>query len=104
MANSSGDTDITLLNQINTVLVTVTGAARTSNLALKHTNMIVGATTRLSFALPATSGITLNIRDDSSTGTVLGSFLTDGEQRSAVADLVYNGTTWLLTAAAIPAL
>ena len=104
LSNGAGDTTITPVNQINTVLINVTGTAGTRNFILVQDNMLSGATVRMTFALPATAGIILQVHDDSLVGPVLAEFTTDGEQRSAVMDFVFDGDNWHLTAAAIPAL
>lgn len=103
VSNSTGNTTILPVGQVNTVFVNVTGAASTRNILLAENNMLTGATARLTFAFPATAGIVVNVRNDVLAGSILANFTTDGEQLSAVMDFVYDGSTWVLTGAAVPA-
>lgn len=103
-ANSTGNATISPINQIHTEFIEVTGNARTSIFAVDNYATIPGARVSVVFALPATPGITIELRDDTYTGTLLASFTTDGVQPSATAQLYYDGAAWNLGAFIWPAM
>ena len=100
--NATGNTLIQQTNQIATTFVTVTGSARTSVFILQRDNLLVGATNKILFTLPATSGIVLQVRDDLVSGPLLATFTTDGVQPNALMEFTY-GSGWNITNAIIPA-
>jgi hypothetical protein len=101
--NSAGDTTISPTRQIHTEVITVTGFARTSNFILEEDSPFTGARTNILFLLPATPGITLNIYNDSLSGTLLATFTTDANESNISIEFVYNGTAWAVLNAIIPA-
>jgi len=101
--NTAGDTTITPPRQIHTEVVTIGGLARTSNFILDIDSPFTGARISLLFALPATPGITLNIHNGTLTGTLLATFTTDANESNISIEFVFNGTSWAVLNAIIPA-
>lgn len=103
-SNTTGNATISPINQIHTEFIQILGAARTSVFAVDNYASIPGARVNVIFQLPATSGIAIELRNDTYTGTLLSSFTTDGLQPSATASLYYDGTAWQLGDFAWPAM
>lgn len=98
-ANSSGNT---VLNDIDpnvtqhTVVVTITGSARTSEIALPIRNRKIGHRVAIKLILPATDLIIINLRNDTVGGTILKTLTTDTSGDDATIWLNFDGTAWEL--------
>ena len=103
VTNTTGNTTITPPRQIHTEVVTLAGFARTSNFILAIDSPITGSRISLLFLLPATPGITLNILTESLSGALLATFTTDTNESNISIEFVFNGTSWAVLNAIIPA-
>jgi hypothetical protein len=110
-ANASGDLSIATDRANHTVDLAITGAARTSIVALETTNRRKGDIAEVLLSLPATPGIALDFRNSSSVGTQLlpaekfpgQLYTTDGETLSGVVRFVFTGTAWKYQRSSFPA-
>ncbi len=105
-SNSTGDTTASFgtYSILHTEVLNVTGSAGTRNLALPVAGRFTGNACRVRLNLPATSGITVNVRNDTAAGTVLFTIATDGSGDDAALDLTFNGTAWERFNATYPAI
>jgi hypothetical protein len=93
-SNTTGNATISPINQIHTEFIELLGAARTSVFAVDGYAAVPGARCSVMFSLPAVSGIAVEIRNSTYTGTLLASLTTDGTQPSCIANLWYDGASW----------
>lgn len=79
-ANSIGNTEIALPAGCKVLAqkITFSGAATPRIVVLKPTNAVKGAVILLTLLLPATAGITVQVRDTDASGTVLATVSSDG--------------------------
>lgn len=79
-ANSTGDTTLTIGadKRATAVELAITGSAGTRRIVLADTNAAAGALIALGLAMPATSGITVQVYSGSTSGTLLATVATDG--------------------------
>lgn len=75
--------------------VTISGAGSTTRvLVLPTTGRSAGQRLAVRFLCPATAGITLEVRNATSGGTLLLSAQTDGSGDDVAAEFYFNGTDW----------
>lgn len=96
-ANNAGDTtlgDIGANIILHTAVVTFTGAARTSKVALPITNRIAGDRASVKAILPATADIIVQVTNSTTAGTKLFEITTNGDALPAVFELEFDGAAW----------
>lgn len=93
IANSAGNSVVTPASQIHLARITVTGSARASSIVVSAAGLTAGAHVSLSFNLPSTPGIVLNVYDQSTSGTLITSLTTigGGFEPNAWIELYYDG-------------
>jgi hypothetical protein len=100
-SSAAGNTNITRPagSHAHTAFVTITGAASTTRtLAVQTTNApAAGDQERVVLIIPATAGITLEVRDATNVGTLLKSIITDGSAQTLFVDVTYSGAAWELS-------
>ena len=93
--NSTGNSTVTPTSQLHTEAITVTGAARTSQIIIGTANIAAGARAALRFTgLHVASGIVLQIRSGITGGPLVATITTDGTMVRAAVDLIFDGTQW----------
>jgi len=96
-ANSTGDTTLTAIAADiiqHTAVVTITGSARTSAIAIPITNRTAGDRAAVKLILPATAAIIINITNSTTGGTTLYSLTTDTSGDDACYEVEYDGAAW----------
>ena len=96
-ANAAGDTTLTAIAASiiqHTAVVTVTGAARTSNIALPVTNRTAGHRAVIKLILPTTAAIIIVLKNATTGGTTLYTLTTDTSGDDASYELEYDGAAW----------
>lgn len=109
--NDAGDTTITPASENQTVLLTVGGVARTSNIILDVAGRTIGDRLAIPVILPATADIVLAIRNATAGGTLLlpaevyptQDLTTDGNILSWFLEFVFDGAAWIYMNSKIPA-
>jgi len=96
LANSTGNTDVTPTDNgiYHTASITVSGTASTRTFAVKVANARVGDKCMLYFLNPATISIVLEVRNDTSGGTLLDTTTLDSSGDDSSVLLTFNGTAW----------
>lgn len=96
-SNSTGNLTLTPVAPIQTVVMTLTGAASTRIFPIDVTGQAAGNILKIRFLFPATSGIAIELRNASAAGTVLYDFTTDGDNTAtpgAYFELYFDGSAW----------
>lgn len=94
VANSTGNSTLTITPPNTTAIVTVTGAAGTRVLALPTAAMTAGTHLRMRVNLPATEGIAVEVRNAAAGGTLLYSLTSETEAVAYALELYFDGTAW----------
>jgi hypothetical protein len=106
VSNSSGTTNISPSSNVFHLsqIVNVSGSGNTTRVvALLTTGRASGDLVSMRLNLPATSGITAEVRNASDAGTLLSSITTDGSGDDAAIDYVFDGSAWSSLRATYPA-
>ena len=97
VTNNSGNTTIIPLPSLTTAVATITGAAGVRILVLTaSTDYLAGDLLKLKVELPTTAGITVEIRNATTGGTLLASVLSEATAYNYFFEFVYDGTAWKL--------
>lgn len=103
--SASGNFTVSPTGQVHHEEVTVSGTAGTRNVILNPYGLEAGALIGLRFELPTTSGIVFQIYDQSLTGTLLDTVITDASGFTPTARFQYywNGSNFKRDFSVIPA-
>lgn len=96
-ANSSGNTAAVIGTYAlqHTEIITISGAGSTTRiLSLPVAGRVAGHTAKVRFLCPATAGITLEVRNDTASGTTLLTTATDGTGDDVVGEFYFDGSAW----------
>ena len=93
-ANTAGNSTVSPTNQIHTEVITINGIARTSSFLVQTSNMVAGNRATLLFIYPTVANIVLSIYNQSTSGTLLATFTTDGVQTNGSVELYFDGVSW----------
>lgn len=96
-SNSTGNTTVTpaATSRLHTEHVTVTGSAGTRIVILDTAGRTAGDVVCLKVDMPSTAGITVQIRNQTSGGTLLASVTTTGTAGTVGVATTYSGSAWL---------
>ncbi len=105
VGNGSGNTVITPATQLHTEAIAISGGARTSSIIVTAAGLAAGARVGLRFGLPATTGINLQVYDQTLTGALLTTIVSDGSgfTPAAKVNLYFDGTNFQRDELIIPA-
>lgn len=94
--DGTGNTTITLPagSRHHTVDLVFTGAAGTRTVILATTGAAAGDVSMLNYAIPATAGIVIELRNATAGGTLLDTLTSDASGDDATLVSTYSGTVW----------
>ena len=106
---AAGNSNVGPGNGDLTVFVNVSGLATVRTISLLNVGLgalQAGFEIEVVFLFPGPliSGVTLQVFDGNTAGTLLFNFVTDGVQASAIGRFVWNGTNWLVKETKVPAI
>jgi hypothetical protein len=101
--NSAGNQTVQPSSNIHLEDLTITGAARTTNVIISGVGMIKGARVSLLVHLPATADIVLSFRDSTLGGTELFNLNTNAGVNRAILHCCFNGSAYIPIEAVYPA-
>jgi hypothetical protein len=101
--NSTSTATITPTSQLHTEKITFAGSSGTRSCTVSSTGLFAGARILIRLSTSGVYGITFNIYDTSTSGTLLATFITDQYTPSGVVELGFNGTAFEVNYVIVPA-
>ena len=101
--NAGGNSTIAPSTQLHTEVITFSGVAGTRNLVVGSAGLTKGARVIVLALLPATTGIMVQLWNQTIGGSALFSIVTDGYLRQACFELYYDGFNFHPLRATVPA-
>lgn len=103
--NTLGDSTVTPTSQQHTEVITIGGAARTSNLIIGNSGVVAGAVMNVELLLPVTTNILINVFSVSLTGPQVFpiSVNTSSGIPRALLKMYFDGANWQPLEATLPA-
>lgn len=100
--SAAGNTDLGIVAgnfmRLFNVSATAGGGAYTATVTLLAANATAGCVATVSIALPASVNPTIEVRNLTAAGTLLGTALSTGDARTVTFTAVFDGTNWALRA------
>jgi len=93
----AGVVTVTPTSVVHTEQITITGGANVRNVVVDSTGLLAGSRVNLAVVFGVvTNGVTINIYNNSTAGTLLFTFIRAGDEPNALFELVANGASGFL--------
>ena len=102
-SSTSSNVTIAPSSQIHTEKITFTGSTGTRSGVVSSTGLFAGARILIRLTTASSYGITFNIYDTSTSGTLLATFITDQYTLSGAVELGFNGSAFEVNYVIMPA-